>query len=141
MVGEDDGETVRLQAMLHEAKDYLSSFEWCTSIVEEYLGFGVGGIIALFLFRLAPPIAADDEWLWVVVGDVPSAYFVVDRAPNPAAALGVYCDLMESWANTVLDPGRGNETYPVHAAANAENARRLLGRTRFIREKLIPMCP
>src|SRR2546423_11868215 len=86
MQGEDEEETTLLQAMLVEARNYIRSFRWCPSISEEYLGFGIGKVFALFLFRFAKPIADSDDCLWVVVGDLPSAYFVIDDAPNPKSA-------------------------------------------------------
>jgi len=134
-----DAEEIPLLLDMHaEAKEYLSSHKWCTSIVESYLGYGVGKVIALFLFRLDPPIKGTDEWLWVLVGDLPSAYFVIDEAPNPAEALARYCELMEDWANAVKEGKSLDDVYPVEAAPTAEHAGMLLSRVEFIRKNLIP---
>jgi len=79
MHGEDEEETKMLKVMLSEAESYIASFHWSQPIKERYLGFGVGNVVALFLFRFDKPIRETDDWLWVVVGDLPSAYFVVCR--------------------------------------------------------------
>jgi hypothetical protein len=138
VAGENQAETDSLRQMLHSAEEYLISFKWCPAITERYLGYGVGGIIAVCLFRLDRSIKGTDDWLWVVVGDLPSAYLVVDEAPDATAAMGVYCHLMEDWANAVLSGRALNDVFPVNAEATVDNARMLLSRTRFIREKLIP---
>lgn len=134
-----DQEDVPLLVEMHEkAKKYLTSHSWCPKITESYLGYGVGGVVALFLFRLSPPINGVDEWLWVVVGDLPSAYMVIDDAENPAKALEAYCTLMEEWANSALRGEDLSERYPVEVPPTAENARLLFTRVQFLRDKVIP---
>lgn len=137
--GEDAGETEQLREMLREARRYLSEHEWYHGSVAEYLGFGVGGVVAVFLFQLADPINSDD-YLWVVQGDLPSAYFVTENAPTPAAALEVYCQLMEDWIEAVLAGVGLNEAFPVEAAPTTDNAKALKSRVSFIRRKLVPMA-
>ncbi len=101
MKGEDARETAYLKEMLTEAEAYIRSFKWCPKIVERYLGYGVGKVLALFLFRFERPINGSDEWLWVVVGDLPAAYFVVDGSLTAPDALETYCQLMGDWADAV----------------------------------------
>jgi hypothetical protein len=138
IVGDDVEDTELLQQMLREATDYLKSFRWCPPIEQVYLGCGVGGIVAVFLFHFRERIQGTDEWLWVVVGDLPSAYLVVDGADNPVAALEGYCGLMEDWANAVLGGKPLDDVFPVEAKATSDNAKLLLRRTDFIRTQLLP---
>jgi len=72
----DDEDTRLLIEMAQQAKDYLSSFALCGSIREAYFGDGYGGIAAIFFFHIQPMRPEVDEWLWVVVGDLPPAYLV-----------------------------------------------------------------
>lgn len=139
MVGEDQSETEMLRSMLRDAETFLTSHKWCPPIVERFLGFGVGGVVAVFLFRVSEKVHGTDDLLWVVEGDLPSAYLVTDGAPNPAAALSGYADIMEDWANAVLTGSALDEVFPVHAAPTAEHANMLLSRIKFIRERLIPL--
>jgi hypothetical protein len=138
MQGEDPNETAELQGHLSEASEYLRSFPWCGDVKESYLGVGVGGVVALFLFRIQPNTTSVDEWLWVVVGDLPSAYFVTDAASTPADAINVYCDLMGEWLSAVRAGGRLTEVFPVAAEASEENAAMLESRVEFLREELLP---
>jgi hypothetical protein len=138
MLGEDAAETVLLHEMLERAERYLTSHPWCPPIAAKYLGVGIGGVLALFLFQLETAVDGSDEWLWVVVGDLPSAYFVVDEAPSARSALSVYCDLMQEWADAVCQGGSLGQVFPVEASATVEHAEMLKSRVKYLRESLIP---
>jgi hypothetical protein len=140
MVGEDRNETLLLEGMLARAESYLKSFRWFEPVEERFFGFGIGNVIALFLFKFARPINGTDVWLWVVEGDVPSAYFVVDNAPKPSAALAVYCRLTEEWADAVEAKRPLTGVFPVGAPPTREHAEMLRQRIKFIRQQIIPMC-
>jgi hypothetical protein len=140
MKGEDSTETAALVHMLGRAETYIQSFRWCPPIADRFLGIGIGGIFALFLFRFQAPIGLTDEWLWIVEGDLPSAYFVVDDAPEPAGAVEAYCKLMEEWEQAVATSAPLDKVFPIPVAATKENADALRSRIKFIRENIIPMC-
>jgi hypothetical protein len=138
VAGDTPEETAALKGMVSRAAIYLTSFRWCPPIVETYLGYGVADVVALCLFRVAGPVGGTDEWFWVVDGDLPSAYFVVEQAPSPPLALRVYCDLMDEWANAVLAHSSLMDVFPVKAEPTTDNAQALISRTRFLRETIIP---
>jgi hypothetical protein len=97
MEGEDESETVRLRSMEAQARSFLSSFDWCGEIREFYFGSGVGDVIAIFFARISPSRPDIDEFLWVVVGDIPPAYLVTDDSPMPKEALQSYIEEMRKW--------------------------------------------
>ena len=134
----DNADWKQLFDMRKRAESYLSSHKWCPPIERVFLGYAVPDVIALFLFKMQNKIGGTDDWLWVVEGDVPSAYFVPDRAPDPPSALSVYCEMMESWAHAVLNGATLDNVYPVVAPSTPQFANMLLSRTRFIQERLIP---
>ena len=74
MAGEDDEDSAQLRQLLNDATNYILSFSWCHSIVESYFAVGAGEIFAIFLFHISPPRPDVDEWIWIIVGDIPSAY-------------------------------------------------------------------
>lgn len=131
-------ESARLRRLLERATTYLRSHAWCPeAIAERFLGLGVGEVVAVFLFVLDEPVGGSDDRLWVVVGDLPSAYLVADRAPTPRDALAVYCELMERWCGAV-EAGAGlADVFPVAAEATAENASALRSRVGFLRRHLL----
>ncbi len=138
MTAEDAIETRLLRDMLDEATEYVKSFKWCPQIGQRYLAYGLGGVAAVFLFEFETSIQGADHCLWVVVGDLPSAYFVTDRAPDGAGALDVYCELMEDWAQAVENESSLDKVFPVRAAPTKERAAMLRSRIEFIRTRLIP---
>jgi len=140
IVGEDAEETRLLKQMLEDATGYLRRFRWCPPIDRVYLGFGVGGVVAVFLYHFREHVQGTDEWLWVIEGDLPAAYLVLDQAGDPASALEVYCRLMDDWARAVLEGRSLKEVFPVKAEPTPENAKNLAKRLTFIRTRLLPDC-
>jgi hypothetical protein len=138
IIGEDAEETSLLKEMLRNATDYLQSFQWCPPIDRVYLGCGIGQVVAVFLFHFHERIHGTDEWFWVIEGDLPTAYLVLDQASDPASALEVYCNLMEEWAKAVLEGRSLKDVFPVEVEPSPDNAKNLLKRLNFIRIRLLP---
>ncbi len=134
MKGDSHEDTEMLIKMAQDADVFITSFRWCPAIKNKYFGFGVGGIVAVFLYHFSLPIDQSDDWLWVIVGDLPSAYLVIDATPTPANALDVYCKLMEEWAKSIISDHSTEGCYPVNVAPTPKNAQLLLNRMGFIRK-------
>jgi hypothetical protein len=137
MRGEDDAETSQLKTMLDDAVAYLRSFAWCLEIKETYFGFGFGEIVAIFLFRIEPAKRDVDEWLWVVIGDLPPAYLVTDNAKNPAAALDCYVGEMERWVDAVKAGKPVDHLIPVNVPPTLKWAELLQARLAFFEEHVL----
>ena len=137
--GDSAEDTTALRKMAAEVRDYLSLFRWCPPIKELYLAKGVGDVVAVFLVQFLTAIAGKDEYLWVIVGDLPSAYLVLDEIKTPSKALERYCELMSDWADAVLQKKSLSTVFPVRAGATEENALALQKRLKFLRERVIPM--
>jgi len=121
-VGDDELDTRLLLEMNEEAKSFLLGFKWCSDIRRSFFGDGFGGIIAAFLIELIPASAQVDEWLWVVVGEVPPAYLVTDEIPDAASALETYVDLMNEWVDAVESGLPTSDLIPVNAPPTVETA-------------------
>lgn len=137
MKGEDDEETALLKKMLQEASDYICSFAWCAGIKESYLGIGIGGVIGVFLFKIRPSREEVDEWLWVIVGDLPSAYITIEESPNPACALDSYIGAMTKWVDAVKAGETVNELIPVNVPPTLEYAKMLESRLEFLDKEVL----
>jgi len=135
--GEDDEETRELREMLQRSRAYLLSHDWCEEASEAYLGFGVSGVVAVFLFRTKLKTGTE-ELLWVVEGDLPSAYLVSDRATTAAAALETYADLMQDWVDAVRKGTGLRDVFPVDAPADEEHASLLETRIKLLRRDIVP---
>lgn len=138
----DAEEDALLLERQQEALTYVGQFPWAKPVTETLLAFGVSRIISLFLLRFDEPISWDNEVdreLWVVVGDLPPAYFATDDSPNATEALETYCVFMEDWADRVLNGEDLRGAYPVSAAPTEEHGAMLKSRVEFIREEIIPL--
>jgi hypothetical protein len=136
----DNAEEARIiNEMAKEASAYVRSHKWAPEIATMYLVWAIGNVIALFLVRFANNIKkSPDNELWVVVGDLPSAYFVTDDTTSAHDALNVYCNLMEDWVDAVKGGKPLNEVFPVQAKSTIDHADALVGRLHFIRRELLP---
>lgn len=137
MAGDDAEETALLRAELDKARAYLHSQKWCRGIKEAFFGSGIAKVVCTFLFRIDPDPGVD-EWLWVVVGDVPSAYMVPDDIVDGVDAIAAYCELMDEWVRAVRGQGSLKDVFPVRAPPTSANAAALESRIGRFRNDIIP---
>jgi hypothetical protein len=136
--GDSDEDTVLLQSMAINARKYLSNFNWCPQIKTIYFADGIGGVIAVFLVELDNDIDLNDKFLWVIVGDLPSAYLVTDDIQNPRQALISYCEIMNDWIKAVMSNKGIENTFPVPIEPTKVNAQFLANRLAYVRENILP---
>lgn len=135
--GDDAEDTELLREMAADARAYMEDFEWCPQINSIHLALGVGGVVAVFLFQFDEVIEDDDDALWVVVGDLPNAYVIVEPDDDGSTALERYCEMMEDWAYNVLKGNSIEESFPVEAEPTQEHAEMLRQRIVFLRSEII----
>jgi len=138
--GEDAVDSGLLREMAVEARDFVCANEWCEHIDRRYLAYGVGGVVAVFLVQITPASEDADACLWVVVGDLPPAYIVVEDNPTAADALDAYCSEMEAWVEAVKNGERVDELIPVNVLPTREHAEQLGGRLGFLRSEILPLA-
>lgn len=129
-----------LDAYLREARNYLMYYEWCEEVVEEYIGLHLAGVVAVFLFRILPSRPRIDEWIWVIVGDLPPTYLTCESCPNPAAALDGYIGAMSEWVEAASKGLSVAELIPVNVPATPENAERLRSRLELLDRHILANC-
>ena len=134
MRGENEQETRGLACMHDEAHGFLSSFSWCRRIEESFFGFGYAGIVAVFLFKVTPATAGVDDWLWVIVGDLPPAYLVTEGNPTPDLAVDAYISEMSKWVQAAKEGRPVKDLIPVNVPPTQENAEALERRLGALRE-------
>ena len=137
MNGEDDEDSLLLQQMLTEAENYLRSYRWCREIKDTFWGIGIGGVVAVFLFHIKPELPCTDDYVWVIVGDIPPLYITVDDAPNPACALKGYIGAMKAWATAAMKGDTVEDLAPVYAAATKKNGIALKKRLEFLDREIL----
>ncbi|OBQ46587.1 hypothetical protein JJL45_11855 [Tamlana sp. s12] len=118
-----------------EAENYLKSFDWCLKIKKSWYdsGFSSYDIIGVFLFEIEPINENVDDFIWVIVGDLPTVY--LDKTVTSGMeAIEVYCDLMEDWIDNVKKGQSLEECFPVPSEPTIENADLLKTRIELIKE-------
>jgi hypothetical protein len=138
MKGDDDADTTLLRGMRIEAKQYLESFDWCTVAEAIYWGGGVGKIFSIFLFEIVASKIGIDRWLWVVVGDIPHLYLVLDECKSPSDVLRAYIGLMEQWIELARQGRSSPDLPPIGVEPTPERAMELEQRLRFIQTNVAP---
>lgn len=126
-----------METMRQEAKDFLEFYDWCGDILETYIGMLYLGVVGVFLFKIASTRKDVDEWIWVIVGDLPPAYLTVDECPNPATALDGYVGAMLEWVEVARNGNSVADLIPVNVPATKENADILKTRLNFLDENIL----
>lgn len=129
--------TEDMTSMYQEAREFLEFYDWCTEILESYVGILYPGIVGVFLFRIVPATPGVDEWIWVIVGDIPPAYLTVDQCPNPATALDGYIGAMQEWVKAARNGNSVADLIPVNVPATKENGEILRKRLDFLDTKIL----
>lgn len=124
-------------SLYQEAREFLEFYDWCGEIRESYVGMLYRGIVAVFLFRIVPNRKDVDEWIWVIVGDLPPAYLTIDECPNPATALDGYIGAMQKWVDAAQQGKSVAELIPVNVPATKENANMLKTRLDFLDKRIL----
>jgi hypothetical protein len=127
-----------MRLLVDGAIAYISKFRWCRAILEYRVGIGIPTVIGVFLMRIEPAESGVDDWLWVVVGDVPPAYLVVDDNPTPADALDAYIIEMRQWVDAVRIGASIDDLIPVNAPPTMEFADMLASRLEFLSRVVLP---
>jgi hypothetical protein len=136
MKGDDEEDTLLLQQMSRDAETYLRSFSWCGDVQTSFFGGGVGGVFAVFLFNIRPTRPDVGQWIWIVVGDIPSAYLPIEDAKTPAEVFKTYMWGMSKWveyARSEQKEPAGDDVPPVNVPASPEWAEKLEKRLNSLR--------
>ena len=136
MRGDDPLDTELLRADYEKARSFLLRHKWCFGLGEAYFGEGVGGIVSIFLVQIDPVPICVDQWLWVIVGDIPPAYLVTDGSPTPMEALKTYIALGRRWVELAYASETSPEVMPVEVPADPYHAEILERRLNILEEIL-----
>jgi hypothetical protein len=126
-----------LHGLEAEAANFIRSFAWSGQLLEMYEGFQEPGILGVFLVKLEPAQPQVDEWLWVVVGDLPAAYLVTDNAPTVDEAIEGYIEEMQRWVDAVRAGDSVDDLIPVNAPPTTEFADMLESRLGVLKDNFI----
>lgn len=120
-----------------EATEYLFNFTWCKKIISTNIYLNLGSTLCIFLFEIENSVSRDDNYLWVIVGDIPPMYLDVQGPKTTKEVLEDYIKLAEDWIGNVKAGKSINDCYPFIAEPTIEMAIMLEKRTSFMKNTLI----
>lgn len=130
---EDKDEVIQL---VEEAEGYLKSQKWCSSIKNGWYAVGWGYMLGVFYYEIIPNGDADSS-VWVVVGDLPTAYIDIESANDEIEVILSYVELMEDWIENVENGNSVEDCFPINVSPTREHAAMLRDRTKLIREEIL----
>ena len=77
------------------------------------------------------------SFVWIVAGDMPAIYMVVDRAPNWVCAFDVYRRLALDWVYASAEKKLREEVFPFHKTAYAVSENEMMRIVSEIDEKIL----
>jgi len=121
-----------------EASDFILSFYWCFEVKNSSIYTNLGKLLCIFLFEIDNSASEDDNFLWVIVGDLPPMYLDTLGPTTTVQVLEDYADLAQDWIDKVKIGKSVNDCYPFIAAATLEMAELFQVRINLIKHNLIP---
>src|SRR5580658_5525649 len=108
-----------------EAVAYIMSFAWCKKIINSYVYLNLGSTLSIFLFKIENIASSNDDYLWVVVGDIPPMYLDIHGPNTTKQVLEDYIHLAEDWIVNVKVGKSVKNCYPFIAEPTIEMAEML----------------
>jgi hypothetical protein len=120
-----------------KASLYLKSFDWCKKIENAVLYTNLGSKLCLFLFKIDNRASAENHYLWVIAGDLPSMYLNVQNGDTTREILTSYVELAEDWIQHVKNQESLIDCYPFDADSTEEMADLLKRRVNILKNSVI----
>lgn len=121
-----------------EAQQYLKSFSWCNEIEKGWLAKGWGYILCIFYFKIKPtPGSGADDFIWIIVGDIPPAYIDIQSVDSALEALKAYVNIMEEWINNIKEGKSVDNCFPINVEPSMKHADMLQKRIEIINSDFI----
>jgi len=124
--------------MHQKASLYINDFAWCREVKNSILYLNLGSTLCVFLLEIDNSASNEDNFLWIVVGDIPSMYLDVYGAKTTIEVLSRYSALAKDWIFNVEHRLSINHCYPFYTGTTMEMAYMLKKRVDFIEKTIIP---
>jgi hypothetical protein len=134
-------EEVGCADLVDKANSFLNGFSWAEGRKNLWVADCIPGIIGIFLVELAPREQDIDQYIWVVVGDLPPAYLSSQYAKSPRDALDGYMGEMLAWVEAVENGRPTDDLIPNDGAPTLANAQALRSRLEFLGREILPHLP
>ena len=120
-----------------EAENYLLSFYWCREVRNCFLYTNIGRVFCIFLFEIINSSSPKDNFVWVIVGDIPPMYLDTFGPKSTVEVTELYIDLAEDWIACIKEGSSIDECYPFNAEPTLELAELLEKKISFMKNNVI----
>lgn len=140
---DSEEERKEFEPIERRARDFLTSHTWCPPIQATFVGAYFPPIVSVFAYKVekSHPIGTDStdvlEWIWVVVGDLPSAYLVNEEITDGLVALAGYTAVAADWVKAVEAGGSADGPVCFDAPAEKKYAELMRPRIEFLKQTFL----
>ena len=117
---------------------YIKDFGWCREVKESTLYLNLGSTLCIFLMEIDNAASDEDNFLWIMVGDIPSMHLDVYGTKTTIEVLDRYNALARDWIFNVQHGLSVDDCYPFDTESTIEMADMLKKRVDFIEKTIIP---
>jgi hypothetical protein len=129
---------VECAALADKPNEFLDTFSWAKARKNRWVAYFVPAVIRIFLVELDPQDRDVDQFIGVIVGDLPPAYLSPVYAKSPKDALDGYMGEMSAWADAVAKGESTADLIPVNGAPTMANVELLRRRIDFLGREIFP---
>jgi hypothetical protein len=125
-------------SLIEESKQFLSSYSWCYHIKDGWLFTNLGKVLCVFLYEIDNSHSLEDNFLWVVVGDLPPIYLDTYNVLSNRDALEVYVEIVNDWIYHVETNQSLEKCFPLASDHSSESLQKLKKRTDLLQNAILP---
>lgn len=129
-------EDKEINILSQRAFQYLERQTWCKEIETGWLAEGWGYMVGVFLFKIIPINTDVDDYVWIVVGDIPPAYIDIGAKSVPDV-LDSYISIMKDWVDCAINNLPVDECFPISVPPTKEYAEMLNSRIHLIKKVIL----
>lgn len=124
--------------LLEESKKYLTSHKWCKSIKQGWLFTNIGYAVNIFLYEIENEQSPDDNFIWIMVGDLPAIYLDTYGVETTREVIEGYIDLASDWIHFAESDQYLDNCFPFQINISSESIRMFKERIQLLHDNILP---
>lgn len=134
----EQGSEAEFISLLEKSSSFARCQSWVESVIQTLVAHFFPSIFLIVLIESRKNYVSENEWAWVIVGDLPPAYINDSTCNTPYDALDAYIGEMDEWVAATSSGQSVEHLKPVNAKSSPDYADRLKTRLDFINSKILP---
>jgi hypothetical protein len=91
-----------------------------------------------FLFEIQNTQSVQDNYLWIIVGDIPPMYLDRFDVPSTKEVVETYIYLVNEWITAVESKESLESVYPLDSSTSEASIQMLKERLKFLQDEILP---